>query len=66
MISDAVGLIAGEEPAPLVWVQTLIARHDLVRKIGAFDPKLRFGEDDDFSSAWLPSQIFVMSIFPEF
>ena len=31
-----------------VWVQTLIARADLVRRAGAFDPKVRFGEDLDF------------------
>ncbi len=30
-----------------VWVQTLIARTDLVRKIGGFDPELHFAEDHD-------------------
>lgn len=31
-----------------VWVQTLIVRTDLVRRLGGFDPDLRYGEDDDF------------------
>jgi glycosyltransferase involved in cell wall biosynthesis len=31
-----------------VWVQTLLARADLVRRVGGFDPKLRCFEDDDF------------------
>jgi glycosyltransferase involved in cell wall biosynthesis len=30
------------------WVQTLVARSDLIRKIGCFDPELHFGEDYDF------------------
>ncbi len=50
---ELIGVIA--DPAPSlakafggVWVQTLIARSDLVRKIGGFDPDLHFGEDYDF------------------
>jgi glycosyltransferase involved in cell wall biosynthesis len=31
-----------------VWGPTLVARADLVRRVGGFDPKLRIGEDDDF------------------
>lgn len=31
-----------------VWMQTLLARADLVRCIGGLDPQLRYGEDDDF------------------
>jgi glycosyltransferase involved in cell wall biosynthesis len=30
------------------WIQTLVARGDLVRQIGGFDPDIRFGEDYDF------------------
>ena len=30
------------------WIQTLIARSDLVRQISGFDTKLRFAEDHDF------------------
>jgi len=30
------------------WVSTLLARTDLVRQIGGFDPELRQGEDHDF------------------
>ena len=31
-----------------IWIQTLLARSDLVRQIGGFDPDLHFGEDYDF------------------
>ena len=31
-----------------VWLQNLVARTDLARRAGGFDPKLRFGDDDDF------------------
>jgi glycosyltransferase involved in cell wall biosynthesis len=31
-----------------IWIQTLLARTDLVRQIGGFDPNLHFGEDYDF------------------
>ncbi len=48
-----VGIVA--DPVPSLakafggtWVQTLIARSDLVRKIGGFDPDLHFAEDYDF------------------
>lgn len=30
------------------WLQTLLARSELIRKIGGFDPELHFGEDYDF------------------
>jgi len=30
-----------------VWVQTLIARTNLIRQLGGFDPNLRYGEDAD-------------------
>ena len=49
----AIGMI--DEPARLiasnqhpVWVQNCVARADLVREIGGFDPKLRYSEDHDF------------------
>ena len=32
-----------------VWLQNLVARTDLARQVGGFDPKLRFGDDDDFA-----------------
>jgi glycosyltransferase involved in cell wall biosynthesis len=31
-----------------VWLQNLVARTDLARRAGGFDPALRCGEDDDF------------------
>lgn len=37
--------VAGGHP---VWLQNLVARTDLARRAGGFDPKLRFGDDDDF------------------
>ena len=51
MIADPVsyvlqaGPLQGVHP---VWVQTLIARADLVRRLGGVDAELRYGEDDDF------------------
>jgi len=30
------------------WVSALLARTDLVRQIGGFDPQIRFAEDHDF------------------
>jgi glycosyltransferase involved in cell wall biosynthesis len=32
-----------------VWLQNLITRTDLARRIGGFDLRLRFGDDDDFA-----------------
>lgn len=32
-----------------IWLQNLVARADLVRRVGGFDPTLRFGDDDDFA-----------------
>lgn len=31
-----------------VWLQNLLTRTDLARRVGGFDPNLRFGDDDDF------------------
>lgn len=51
MIADPVqyvlraGSLAGVHP---VWVQTMVARTELVRRIGGLDAQLRYGEDDDF------------------
>lgn len=35
-----------------VWLQNLIARTEIVRRAGGFDPAFRFGDDDDFAF-WL-------------
>lgn len=49
---EMIGFIA--DPMPLIakafgiWVQTLVVRSDMVRKIGGFDADLHFGEDYDF------------------
>lgn len=32
-----------------VWLQNLVTRTDLARRVGGFDPELRFGDDDDFA-----------------
>lgn len=32
-----------------VWLQNLVTRTELARKIGGFDPNFRFGDDDDFA-----------------
>jgi glycosyltransferase involved in cell wall biosynthesis len=39
------GALLGVHP---VWLQNLVARADLVRRINGFDPEYRFGDDDDF------------------
>jgi glycosyltransferase involved in cell wall biosynthesis len=44
--TDGAGLLARAFGGP--WVQTLIARTDLVRQIGGFDLQLHFAEDHDF------------------
>ncbi len=46
IIDHPTALIASSQHP--VWVQTCIAPTHLVRKIGGFDPKLRFREDHDF------------------
>ena len=38
--------VAGVHP---VWLQNLVTRTELARSVGGFDPKLRFGDDDDFA-----------------
>ena len=51
MIADSVQYVSDVDPifgVHPVWVQTLLVRADLVRRIGGFDVKLRYGEDDDF------------------
>jgi glycosyltransferase involved in cell wall biosynthesis len=42
---DTRSAVGGSHP---VWLQNLVARTDLARRAGGFDPKLRFGDDDDF------------------
>ncbi len=32
-----------------VWLQNLLTRTDLARRVGGFDPKFPFGDDDDFA-----------------
>jgi glycosyltransferase involved in cell wall biosynthesis len=32
-----------------VWLQNVVTRTELARQVGGFDPKLRFGDDDDFA-----------------
>jgi glycosyltransferase involved in cell wall biosynthesis len=32
-----------------VWLQNLVTRTELARQVGGFDPKLHFGDDDDFA-----------------
>jgi glycosyltransferase involved in cell wall biosynthesis len=32
-----------------VWLQNLLTRTELARRVGGFDPNLRFGDDDDFA-----------------
>lgn len=44
--NSVVNLAGSFEP---YWVSTLLARTDLVRQIGGFDPKIRFAEDHDFN-----------------
>jgi glycosyltransferase involved in cell wall biosynthesis len=45
MIGDPARLIVSQIS---VWCQTVIARADLVRSVGGFDPFLRYSEDRDF------------------
>ena len=45
IIRDPARLIANRFP---VWMQTAIARADLVRQVGGLDPKLRYSEDHEF------------------
>jgi glycosyltransferase involved in cell wall biosynthesis len=42
---DPVSLVAGPHP---IWGQTVIARKDLMRRVGMYDPYLRYSEDHDF------------------
>jgi glycosyltransferase involved in cell wall biosynthesis len=37
--------IVGVHP---VWLQNLVTRTELAREVGGFDPRFRFGDDDDF------------------
>ena len=32
-----------------IWLQNLVVRSELVRRVGGFDPALRYGDDDDFA-----------------
>jgi hypothetical protein len=46
VVEDATRLIgSGKHP---IWMQTAIARTDLVRQVGGVDPNLRYSEDHDF------------------
>lgn len=44
-IEHPVSLVVGRHP---VWTQTCIARAELIRSIGGYDPELRYSEDHDF------------------
>jgi glycosyltransferase involved in cell wall biosynthesis len=51
VIPDILKYLLEKDPAVglhPVWVQTVLARAELVCRIGGFDPDLRCGEDDDF------------------
>jgi len=38
------GPLAGVHP---IWMQTVVVRTDLIRRLGGADPELRYGDDDD-------------------
>jgi glycosyltransferase involved in cell wall biosynthesis len=44
-IKDPARLVVSRHP---IWVQTVLAKADLVRRTGGFDPQLRYSEDHDF------------------
>lgn len=46
LVEDPVRLLLRHR---VVWMQTVVARTDLVRRLGGADPKLRFSEDFDFA-----------------
>lgn len=48
IVPDVIRVLLEPHPMTPIWVQTLVAHADLVRQIGGFEPKLRFGEDDEF------------------
>ncbi len=45
VVADPVKMVVGMHP---VWTQTVIARADVIRQVGGFDPFLRYSEDHDF------------------
>ena len=55
IVQDPVRLLLHHQP---VWCQTVIARADLVRRVGGYDPLMRFSEDYDF--------VFKMSLETKF
>jgi glycosyltransferase involved in cell wall biosynthesis len=46
IVEDPVRLLVRNQP---VWMQTVVAHADLVRRVGGLDPQLRFSEDYDFA-----------------
>jgi hypothetical protein len=44
LIRQPAGLIASRHP---IWMQTVVARADLIREIGGFDAEMRYSEDHD-------------------
>jgi glycosyltransferase involved in cell wall biosynthesis len=50
MVSDSVRLVLDRHQwIKPVWIQTVVTRTDLARRVGGFDPRIRgYGEDDDF------------------
>jgi GT2 family glycosyltransferase len=47
VIEDLVSFVV--KRTPVVWMQTVVARADVVREVGGLDPKLRCYEDLDFT-----------------
>lgn len=48
LVPDSMRLLLDRARTPPVWLPTLITKTHLARAVGGFDPKLRFGEDEDF------------------
>ena len=48
LVLDSIELLLDRARTPPVWVPTLVTKTALARAVGGFDPKLRFGEDEEF------------------
>lgn len=52
MIPDALRYMLNKGPRlgiHPIWLQNLVTKTDLARKVGGFDPRFRYGDDDDFA-----------------